>query len=56
MTSVARLKRMRTSFERNRSVLVEDYEHFTTPDVPTPPSKAERKSEAPRVRRSPRRS
>ena len=32
------------SFAKNRSVLMEDYEHFTTPHVPIPQSKAARKS------------
>jgi len=27
-----RLARMRKSFEKNRSVLTEDYKYFTTPD------------------------
>jgi hypothetical protein len=45
-----RLARMRKSFEKNRSVLAEDYKYFTTPDAPAkqrasiPPSKAARKS------------
>src|ERR1700730_12214221 len=34
ITSHERLVRMRKSFERNRSVLTEDYKYFTTPDVP----------------------
>jgi hypothetical protein len=29
-----RLARMRKSFERNKSVLTEDYKYFTTPDAP----------------------
>jgi hypothetical protein len=29
-----RLARMRKSFEKNRSVLAEDYKYFTMPDVP----------------------
>jgi hypothetical protein len=28
-----RLARMRKSFERNRSVLTDDYKYFTTPDA-----------------------
>jgi hypothetical protein len=33
-TPQERLARMRKSFERNRSVLTEDYKYFTTPDAP----------------------
>jgi hypothetical protein len=32
-----RLDRMRKSFERDKSVLAEDYKYFTTPDVPVMP-------------------
>src|SRR5437588_7792056 len=32
-----RLARMRKSFKRNKTVLTEDYEYFTTPDAPAKP-------------------
>jgi hypothetical protein len=32
-----RLARMRKSFEKNKSVLTEDYKYFTTPDAPAKP-------------------
>jgi hypothetical protein len=38
-----RLVRMRASFDRNFSILADDYRHFTTPRVPTRQNKAERK-------------
>ena len=44
MTPAQRIARIRRTFDKNRSVLVEDYEYFTTPRVSTPPSKAARKS------------
>jgi hypothetical protein len=34
-TPQQRLARMRKSFEKDRSVLAEDYRYFTTPDAPT---------------------
>lgn len=59
MTPLERLARMRRTFEKSRAVLVEDYEHFTTPpvtpDAPKSQSKARRKSaksSAPRSRES----
>jgi hypothetical protein len=47
-----RLVRMRESFEKDRSVLADDYAYFTTPRVPTPQNKAERKSAEQSARRS----
>ena len=44
MTPQQRLTRMRASFEKKRAILVEDYEHYATPRVSSPPSKAPRKS------------
>jgi hypothetical protein len=43
-----RLARMRKSFERNKSVLTEDYKYFTTPDKPAKPrtEKPERKQKS----------
>ena len=55
-TAEQRLVRMRESFANDYSILVEDYLYFSTPDAPTDPSKAARKSEAPSVRQSPKRS
>jgi hypothetical protein len=47
-TSIQRLVRMRKSFEKNKSVLTEDYKYFITPDAtPREPilrNKAARKS------------
>jgi hypothetical protein len=37
MTPHERLARMRKSFDRNRSVLTQDYKYFTTPDAPATP-------------------
>jgi len=39
-----RIVRMRDSFERDRSILTEDYAYFTTPRAPTRQNKAARKS------------
>jgi hypothetical protein len=39
-----RLSRMRDSFEKDKSVLADDYAHFTTPRVPIRQNKAARKS------------
>jgi hypothetical protein len=39
-----RLERMRESFEENKTILFDDYKYFITPRVPTPQSKAARKS------------
>lgn len=55
-TPAQRMRRMLESFDKDRSVLREDYAYFTTPDAPTRPSKALRTSEAPSARRGPRRS
>ena len=49
-TPQQRLARMRESFERDKSVLTEDYKFFATPDAPamprvsTPRNKVARKS------------
>ena len=55
----ARLLRMRASFAKSRSILAEDYAHFTTPDAPpvkpsapSRPSKAARKSAGQSAKRS----
>jgi hypothetical protein len=61
MTPQERLARMRKSFDKDRSVLAEDYKFFTTPDAPMPresipQSKAARKSAEQPVPKSPRRS
>jgi hypothetical protein len=36
-TPQERLARMRKSFDRNKSVLTEDYKYFITPDKPVKP-------------------
>jgi hypothetical protein len=56
-----RLARMRKSFERNRSVLAEDYKYFTTQDEPMPresipQNKAARKSAEQPALKSPKQS
>jgi hypothetical protein len=57
-----RLSRMRKSFEINRSVLIDDYKYFTTPDVPvkprasTPRNKAAHKLAERPARKSPKQS
>ncbi len=56
-----RLTRMRKSFERNKSVLTEDYKYFTTPDSAKPRasilrSKVARKSAERSAPKSPKRS
>ena len=57
-----RLDRMRKSFERDRSVLTEDYKYFTTPDGQAMPrgsiprSKAEHRSAERSAPKSPKRS
>jgi hypothetical protein len=61
MTPIQRLARMRRTFDKNRSILAEDYAYFTIPDTPmprasTPPSKAARTSGAQSAPRSPKRS
>jgi hypothetical protein len=62
MTPNQRLARMRKSFEKNKRILTEDYNYFTTPDVPPMPrasilqSKAVRKSEEPSAPKSPKQS
>ena len=60
-TPAERLQRMRTSFDKDRSILAEDYAFFTGPEAPTPdapksPSRARRRSAAPSGRKSPGRS
>jgi hypothetical protein len=60
-TPEQRLDRMRKSFEKDKSVLAEDYEYFTTPDAPATPrasiprSKVARKSEEQPAPKSPKR-
>ncbi len=44
MTPLQRLIRMRRTFATNRSIALEDYEHFTKPRAPIPQNKAEHKS------------
>jgi hypothetical protein len=62
ITPRERLVRMRKSFERNRSMLAEDYKYFTTPSTPAmprasiPPNKAARKSAEQPAPKSPKRS
>ena len=61
LTPEKRLERMRKSFDKDKSVLAEDYVFFTgakaaTPDAPTRPSRVVRRSGARSERRSPRRS
>jgi hypothetical protein len=57
-----RLARMRKSFERNKSVLTEDYKYFTTPEVSAMPrvsirrNKAAHKSAEQSVQKSPKQS
>jgi hypothetical protein len=45
-TPQQRLARMRKSFEKDKSVLTEDYKYFTTPDKPAkqPPKQLMQKS------------
>ena len=54
-TPEERMARMDESFAADFSVLVEDYEFFTS-DVSTPLSKAPRTSAVQRAKRSPKRS
>jgi hypothetical protein len=42
-TPSKRLKRMRESFNANKSILVDDYEYFTMPRESIPQSKAARR-------------
>jgi hypothetical protein len=62
MTPIQRLTRMRTSFERDKSVLTADYKYFTTPDAstkprePTPRNKAAHMSAARSAPKSPKQS
>lgn len=62
MTPLQRLARMRKSFEKDKSVLTEDYKYFTTPDVPakprvsTPRNKVAHTSAEQSVPKSPKRS
>jgi hypothetical protein len=57
-----RLARMHKSFERDKSVLTEDYKYFTTPDAPAMPrepiprNKVARKSAERSAPKSPKRS
>ena len=57
-----RLARMCKSFKKNKSVLIEDYKYFTTPDtrskprVSIPQNKAAHKSAERSVPKSPKRS
>jgi len=54
-----RLARMRASFEKNKSVLADDYAYFVTPampHVPSPQSTAEHRSEERYVKQSQERS
>jgi hypothetical protein len=57
-----RLVRMRKSFEKNKSVLTEDYKYFTTPDATAmqresiPQSKAVHKSAERSAPKSPKQS
>lgn len=44
MDPLKRISRMRRMFATNRSVLIEDYGHFTTPHASIPPSRAGHKS------------
>ncbi len=37
ITPNQRLARMRKSFDKNKSVLTEDYKYFITPDAPATP-------------------
>jgi hypothetical protein len=37
ITPHQRLARMRKSFEKDKSMLTEDYKYFTTPDAPPKP-------------------
>jgi hypothetical protein len=60
-TPQQRIARMRKSFEKDKSVLTEDYKYFTTPDTPKPRvsiprSKAARKSAERSAPKSPKRS
>jgi hypothetical protein len=61
-TPEERLARMRKSFEKNKSMLTEDYKYFTTPDAPatpresTPRNKVAHKSAERSVPKSPKRS
>jgi len=60
-TPLQRLRRMRRSFAKDQSIIVDDYEHFitpdtSTPDASTPPNRAAHTSAAPRAPRVPKRS
>jgi hypothetical protein len=52
ITSLQRLERMRASFERDKSIIADDYAYFTTPRESIRPNKVERKSEERSVRQS----
>lgn len=45
MTPLQRLTRMRKSFAKDCSILVEDYAYFTTPEPPTHPPTAPRQAQ-----------
>jgi len=52
VTPERRLTRMRESFDKDKSMLAEDYVYFTTPRVPIRQSKVERKSAERREKQS----
>jgi hypothetical protein len=52
-TPSERLERMRESFEKDKSVLADDYAYFTTPRESIHQSKVERKLEEQSERQSP---
>jgi hypothetical protein len=60
ITPNQRLARMRKSFDRNKSVLTEDYKYFTTPDalatprVSIPQNKVARRSAEQSAPKSPK--
>ncbi len=56
MTPNQRLQRMRKSFDKNKTILADDYKYFTTPHESTPQSKAARKSAERNGRQSPKQS
>jgi hypothetical protein len=55
MTPNQRLERMRKSFDKNKTILADDYEYFTTPHESIPQSKVARKSAERNGRQSPKR-
>jgi len=46
-TPAQRLRRMSQSFDKDYSILAEDYDFFTKPDASTPPSRVVHKSDHP---------